>query len=174
MKVAIYNRGKKLAVREQPGADAPMVGTLDSGTAVVVEDAGTGWLECCMGYIRADLVAVGELYGGIGTAEETPADDWGREQPEHPQEEPKQEAPEEEAQPQEALAEDAQPQEEQPEQRAEEATAEEAHTEDENAALKAMKLNDLRELAKGSGIALPKNATKAQIIELLMRSDEQA
>lgn len=164
MKVAIYNRGKKLAVREQPGADAPMVGTLDSGTAVEVEDAGTGWLECCMGYIRADLVAVGELYGGIGTAEETPTEDEGREQPEQLQEEPKQEA----------TAEDAQPQEGQPEQRAEEATAEEAPTEDENAALKAMKLNDLRELAKGSGIALPKNATKAQIIELLMRSDEQA
>ena len=36
----------------------------------------------------------------------------------------------------------------------------------------AMKINELRELAKGSGVALPKNATKAQIIELLMGSDE--
>ena len=38
----------------------------------------------------------------------------------------------------------------------------------------AMKINELRELAKGSGVALPKNATKVQIIELLMGSDEQA
>ena len=43
---------------------------------------------------------------------------------------------------------------------------------DDDDTLKAMKLNELRELAKGSGIALPKNATKAQIIELLMGSDE--
>ena len=163
MKVAIYNRGKKLAVREQPEAGASMVDTLESGTAVAVEEAGTGWLKCCTGYIRADLVAVGELRGVLtGQLQEAPME-------EKPQGE--QQA---EEQPQEAPTEAAQPQEEQPEPRAEEATAEEAPTEDENAALKAMKLNDLRELAKGSGIALPKNATKAQIIELLMRSDEQA
>ena len=35
-----------------------------------------------------------------------------------------------------------------------------------------MKINELRELAKGSGVALPKNATTAQIIEPLMGSDE--
>lgn len=151
MKVAIYNRGKKLAVREQPEAGASMVDTLESGTAVAVEEAGTGWLKCCTGYIRADLVAVGELRGVLtGQLQEAPTED--EEKPEV--------APTEEAQPQEGQA--------------EEATAEEAPTEDENAALKAMKLNDLRELAKGSGIALPKNATKAQIIELLTGSDEQA
>lgn len=157
MKVAIYNRGKKLAVREQPEAGAAMVDTLESGTAVAVEDAGAGWLKCCTGYIRADLVAVGELRGVLtGQMQEAPTEDEGK--------------PEEAQQAEEPPTEDAQPQ----EQRAEEASCEEAPTEDENAALKAMKLNELRELAKGSGIALPKNATKAQIIELLTGSDEQA
>ena len=125
MKVAIYSRGKKLAVREQPKPDAPLVGTLGSGTAVVVEEAAEGWLECCMGYIREDLVTVGELYGSARLAEE----------PEQPEAQPEA---------------------------------------DDNAGLMAMKINELRELAKGSGVALPKNATKAQIIELLMGSDEQA
>lgn len=141
MKVAIYNRGKKLAVREQPKADAPIVGTLESGTAVVIEETGEGWLECFMGFIRADLVAVGELYGGIESSKEAGQLD---EQP--------QEVPAEQPQPKQ----DAEPQ----------------ADDDDNAALKAMKLNELRELAKGSGIALPKNATKAQIIELLTGSDE--
>lgn len=161
MKVAIYNRGKKLAVREQPEAGAAMVDTLESGTAVAVEDAGARWLKCRTGYIRADLVAVGELRGVLtGQMQEAPTEDKGK--------------PEEAQQAEEPPTEDAQPQEQQPEQRAEEASGEEAPTEDENAALKAMKLNELRELAKGSGIALPKNATKAQIIELLTGSDEQA
>ena len=161
MKVAIYNRGKKLAVREQPEAGAAMVDTLESGTAVAVEDAGAGWLKCHTGYIRADLVAVGELRGVLtGQMQEAPTEDEGK--------------PEETQQAEEPPTEDAQPQEQQPVQRAEEASCEEAPTEDENAALKAMKLNELRELAKGSGIALPKNATKAQIIELLTGSDEQA
>ncbi|WP_322152979.1 SH3 domain-containing protein [Paratractidigestivibacter sp.] len=141
MKVAIYSRGKKLAIREQPSADAPMVGTLDDGAAVVVEEAGAGWLECFMGYIRADLVTVGELYGGI-----EPSKDLGQ------LDEQAQETPVEQPQP--------------------EQEAEERADDDDNAALKAMKLNELRELAKGSGIALPKNATKAQIIELLTGSDE--
>lgn len=145
MKVAIYSRGKQLAVREQPSADAPMVGTLGSGTAVVVEDAAGGWLECCMGYIREDLVTVGELYDSIRLPEEA-----DKQQPEAEQ---AQESTTQETEPE--------PAEEQPEA-------------DDNAGLMAMKINELRELAKGSGVALPKNATKAQIIELLMGSDEQA
>ncbi len=145
MKVAIYSRGKKLAVREQPKPDAPLVGTLGSGTAVVVEEAAEGWLQCCMGYIREDLVTVGELYGSARLAEEP-------EQPEAEAEQP-QEAPTQEDEP------------EQPEAQPEA---------DEDATLMAMKINELRELAKGSGVTLPKNATKAQIIELLMGSDEQA
>lgn len=144
MKVAIYSRGKQLAVRAQPKPDAPLVGTLASGTAVVVEEAADGWLECYMGYIREDLVTVGELYGDFRLVEQP------------------QEAPEAE-QPQELAENEGQPE-----------PAEEQPEADEDAGLKAMKINDLRELAKGSGIALPKNATKAQIIELLMGSDEQA
>lgn len=143
MKVAIYNRGKQLAVREQPEPGAPVVGTLADGTAVEVEGAAPGWLKCRAGYIREDLVAVGVLEGF--DAEEQPEDD------ERPQEQ------------QEASAEDEVP-----------GDAVEQPEDDEDAALKAMKLNDLRELAKGSGISLPKNATKAQIIGLLTGSDEQA
>lgn len=145
MKVAIYSRGKQLAVREQPSADAPMVGTLKSGSAVAVEGAAGGWLECCMGYIREDLVTVGELYGSAFLPEEAT--------------QPQPEA----EQPQESPAQDAEPE-----------PAEEQPEADDNAGLMAMKINELRELAKGSGVALPKNATKAQIIELLMGSDEQA
>ena len=103
MKVAIYSRGKRLAVREQPSAEAPIIGTMGSGCAAHVEDAAPGWLELTMGgYIREDLVTVGSLVDTTTYAI--------KEQP--------------------------------------------------------------SELAKGSGVALPKNATKAQIIELLMGSDE--
>ncbi len=127
MKVAIYSRGKRLAIREQPSAEAPIIGTMGSGCAAHVEDAAPGWLELTMGgYIREDLVTVGSL---VDTTT------YGiKEQPSG--------APQPEA--------------------------------DDNAGLMAMKINELRELAKGSGVALPKNATKAQIIELLMGSDEQA
>lgn len=41
MKVAIYSRGKRLAIREQPSAEAPIIGTMDSGCAAHVEDART-------------------------------------------------------------------------------------------------------------------------------------
>ena len=136
MKVAIYSRGKRLAIREQPSAEAPIIGTMGSGCAAHVEDAAPGWLELAMGgYIREDLVTVGSLVDTTTYAI--------KEQPSG--------APQQEAEPE--------PAEEQPEA-------------DDNAGLMAMKINELRELAKGSGVALPKNATKAQIIELLMGSDE--
>lgn len=144
MKVAIYSRGKRLAVREQPSAEAPIIGTMDSGCAAHVEDAAPGWLELTMGgYIREDLVTVGSLVDTITYAI--------KEQPSEAEQQ--QEAPAQEAEPE--------PAEERPEA-------------DDNAGLMAMKINELRELAKGSGVTLPKNATKAQIIELLMGSDEQA
>lgn len=149
MKVAIYSRGKRLAIREQPSAKAPIIGTMGSGCAAHVEDAAPGWLELTMGgYIREDLVTVGSLVDTTTYAiKEQPS---GAPQPEAEQQ---QEAPAQEAEPE--------PAEEQPEA-------------DDNAGLMAMKINELRELAKGSGVTLPKNATKAQIIELLMGSDEQA
>lgn len=144
MKVAIYSRGKRLAIREQPSAEAAVIGTMGSGCAAHVEDAAPGWLELTMGgYIREDLVTVGSLMNTTTYAI--------KEQPSEAEQQ--QEAPAQEAEPE--------PAEEQPEA-------------DDNAGLMAMKINELRELAKGSGVALPKNATKAQIIELLMGSDEQA
>ena len=143
MKVAIYSRGKRLAIREQPSAEAAVIGTMGSGCAAHVEDAAPGWLELTMGgYIREDLVTVGSLVDTTTYAIK-----------EQPEAEQQQEAPAQEAEPE--------PAEEQPEA-------------DDNAGLMAMKINELRELAKGSGVTLPKNATKAQIIELLMGSDEQA
>lgn len=143
MKVAIYSRGKRLAVREQPSAEAPIIGTMGSGCAAHVEDAAPGWLELTMGgYIREDLVTVGSLVDTTTYAIK-----------EQPEAEQQQEAPAQEVEPE--------PAEEQPEA-------------DDNAGLMAMKINELRELAKGSGVTLPKNATKAQIIEFLMGSDEQA
>lgn len=140
MKVAIYSRGKRLAVREQPSAEAPIIGTMGSGCAAHVEDAAPGWLELTMGgYIREDLVTVGSLVDTTTYAI--------KEQPSEAEQQ--QEAPAQEAEPEPPEA-------------------------DDNAGLMAMKINELRELAKGSGVTLPKNATKAQIIELLMGSDEQA
>lgn len=154
MKVAIYSRGKRLAIREQPSAEAPIIGTMSSGCAAHVEDAAPGWLELTMGgYIREDLVTVGSLVDTTTYAiKEQPS---GAPQPEAEQQH---EAPAQEAEPE--------PAEEQPE------ADEEQPEADDNAGLMAMKINELRELAKGSGVALPKNATKAQIIELLMGSDE--
>ena len=62
MKVAIYNRGRQLAIREQPSADAEVIGTIGSGCAVRVEDAAPGWLELLGGgYINAAFVTVGTL-----------------------------------------------------------------------------------------------------------------
>lgn len=100
------------------------------------------------GYIREDLVTVGSLVDTTTYAI--------KEQPSG--------APQSEAeQQQEAPAQEAEPE-----------PAEERPEADDNAGLMAMKINELRELAKGSGVTLPKNATKAQIIELLIGSDEQA
>lgn len=141
MKVAIYNRGRQLAIREQPSADAEVIGTIGSGCAMRVEDAAPGWYELLGGgYINAAFVTVGTL---MDETTYTVSERW---------KEPEEKPAEQEA-----------------------ATAEPGRDEpepDDDDTLKAMKLNELRELAKGSGIALPKNATKAQIIELLMSSDE--
>lgn len=141
MKVAIYNRGRQLAIREQPSADAAVIGTIGSGCAMRVEDAAPGWLELLGGgYINAAFVTVGTLMDETTC---TVSERWKE--------------PEEKPTEQEAVT--AEPGRDEPEP-------------DDDDTLKAMKLNELRELAKGSGIALPKNATKAQIIELLMGSDE--
>lgn len=141
MKVAIYNRGRQLAIREQPSADAEVIGTIGSGCAVRVEDAEPGWLELLGGgYINAAFVTVGTLMDETTYAV---SERWKE--------------PEEKPAEQEAVT--AEPGRDEPEP-------------GDDDTLKAMKLNELRELAKGSGIALPKNATKAQIIELLMGSDE--
>lgn len=151
MKVAIYNRGRQLAIREQPSADAAVIGTIGDGCAMRVEDAAPGWLELLGGgYINAAFVTVGTLM------DETTYTD--KERTEEPTENEATAAVTEAvaAEP-EAVA--AEPESDEPEP-------------DDDGTLKAMKLNELRELAKGSGIALPKNATKAQIIELLMGSDE--
>lgn len=141
MKVAIYNRGRQLAIREQPSADAAVIGTIGSGCAMRVEDAAPGWLELLGGgYINAAFVTVGSL---MDETTYTVSERW---------KEPKAEPAEQEAVAAETESDEPEP--------------------DDDGTLKAMKLNELRELAKGSGIALPKNATKAQIIELLMGSDE--
>lgn len=141
MKVAIYNRGRQLAIREQPSADAAVIGSIGSGCAMRVEDAAPGWFELLGGgYINAAFVTVGTL---MDETTYTVNDRWK----------------EPEAKPAEQDAVSAEPESDEPEP-------------DDDGTLKAMKLNELRELAKGSGIALPKNATKAQIIELLMGSDE--
>lgn len=141
MKVAIYNRGRQLAIREQPSADAAVIGTIGDGCAMRVEDAAPGWLELLGGgYINAAFVTVGTL---MDETTYTVSERW---------KEPEEKPAEQEAVTAEPESDEAEP--------------------DDDGTLKAMKLNELRELAKGSGIALPKNATKAQIIELLMGSDE--
>ena len=53
MKVAIYNRGRQLAIREQPRADAAVIGTIGSGCAVRVEDATDD------GHAKAGMVHIG-------------------------------------------------------------------------------------------------------------------
>lgn len=141
MKVAIYNRGRQLAIREQPSADAAVIGTIGDGCAMRVEDAAPGWLELLGGgYVNAAFVTVGTL---MDETTYTVSERW---------KEPEEKPAEQEAVTAEPESDEAEP--------------------DDDGTLKAMKLNELRELAKGSGIALPKNATKAQIIELLMGSDE--
>lgn len=141
MKVAIYNRGRQLAIREQPSADAAVIGTIGDGCAMRVEDAAHGWLELLGGgYINAAFVTVGTL---MDETTYTVSERWRE--------------PEAEPAEQEAVTDEPGRDEQEP---------------DDDGTLKSMKLNELRELAKGSGIALPKNATKAQIIELLMGSDE--
>lgn len=143
MKVAIYNRGRQLAIRERPSADAAVIGSIGDGCAMRVEDAAPGWLELLGGgYINAAFVTVGTL---MDETTYTVSERWKE--------------PEEKPAEQEAVT--AEPVRDEPE-----------PDDDGGDTLKAMKLNELRELAKGSGIALPKNATKAQIIELLMGSDE--
>lgn len=50
-----------------------------------------------------------------------------------------------------------------------EAAPEEQH--EDSGELGSMKLNDLRELARNSGVKIPKNATKDKIIELLLSNE---
>lgn len=143
MKVATYSRGKQLAIREEPGGE--IIGTMGNMTAARVESVADGWVELTMGgYVREDLVSI---YGLIDMTT------YSIKQPETVPKEPQQET-------------DAVMPAEQPG----ETEAEEKQPED-SGELGSMKLNDLRELARNSGVKIPKNATKDKIIELLL-SDE--
>ena len=57
MKVATYNRGKQLAIREEPGGE--IIGTMGNMSAARVESVADGWVELTMGgYVREDLVSI--------------------------------------------------------------------------------------------------------------------
>lgn len=143
MKVATYSRGKQLAVREEPGGE--IIGTMGDMTAARVESIADGWVELTMGgYVRKDLVSI------YGLADMTT---YSIKQPETVPKEPQQEV-------------DAVTPAEQPG----ETVAEEQQPED-SGELGGMKLNDLRELARNSGVKIPKNATKDKIIELLLSNE---
>lgn len=143
MKVATYSRGKQLAIREEPGGE--IIGTMGDMTAARVESIADGWVELTMGgYVREDLVSV---YSLVGVAT------YSIKQPEA--------APEEQCDDQEATDAGEQPL---------GAEAEEKQPED-SGELGSMKLNDLRELARNSGVKIPKNATKDKIIELLLSNE---
>lgn len=142
MKVATYSRGKQLAIREEPGGE--IIGTMGDMTAARVESIADGWVELTMGgYVREDLVSI---YSLVGTAT------YSIKQPEAAPEEPQhKEATDHAEQPCET-------------------EAEEQQSED-SGELGSMKLNDLRELARNSGVKIPKNATKDKIIELLLSNE---
>lgn len=143
MKVATYSRGKQLAIREEPGGE--IIGTMGDMTAARVESIADGWVELTMGgYVREDLVSV---YSLVGVAT------YSIKQPEA--------APEEQHDDQEATDAGEQPL---------GAEAEEKQPED-SGELGSMKLNDLRELARNSGVKIPKNASKDKIIELLLSNE---
>lgn len=143
MKVATYSRGKQLAIREEPGGE--IIGTMGDMTAARVESIADGWVELTMGgYVREDLVSI---YGLIDMTT------YSIKQPETAPNEPQQET-------------DAVTSAEQPG----ETEAEEQPAED-SGELGSMKLNDLRELARNSGVKIPKNATKDKIIELLLSNE---
>ena len=143
MKVATYSRGKQLAIREEPGGE--IIGTMGDMTAARVESIADGWVELTMGgYVREDLVSVYSLVS---------AATYSIKQPEA--------APEEPHDDQEATDAGEQPL---------GAEAEEKQSED-SGELGSMKLNDLRELARNSGVKIPKNATKDKIIELLLSNE---
>ena len=143
MKVATYSRGKQLAIREEPGGE--IIGTMGNMTAARVESIADGWVELTMGdYVREDLVSV---YSLVGVAT------YSIKQPEAAPEGPHddQEATDAGEQPLGAEAEEKQP--------------------EDSGELGSMKLNDLRELARNSGVKIPKNATKDKIIELLLSNE---
>lgn len=143
MKVATYSRGKQLAIREEPGGE--IIGTMGDMTAARVESIADGWVELTMGgYVREDLVSIYSLVS---------AATYSIKQPEV--------APEEPHDDQEATDAGEQPL---------GAEAEEKQSED-SGELGSMKLNDLRELARNSGVKIPKNATKDKIIELLLSNE---
>lgn len=143
MKVATYSRGKQLAIREEPGGE--IIGTMGDMTAARVESIADGWVELTMGgYVREDLVSI---YGLVDMTT------YSIKQPEA--------APEEPHDDQEATDAGEQPL---------GAEAEEKQSED-SGELGSMKLNDLRELARNSGVKIPKNATKDKIIELLFSNE---
>ena len=134
MKVATYSRGKQLAIREEPGGE--IIGTMGNMTAVRVESVADGWVELTMGgYVREDLVTVYSLVDTITYS--IKQSEAARDEQQEP------EATESSEQPGEAEA--------------------EAQPADDSGDLGSMKLNDLRELARNSGVSIPKNATKAKI-----------
>ena len=114
-------------------------------TAARVESVADGWVELTMGgYVREDLVSI---YGLVDMTT------YSIKQPETVPKEPQQEM-------------DAVTLAEQPG----ETEAKEQPAED-SGELGSMKLNDLRELARNSGVIIPKNATKDKIIELLLSNE---
>lgn len=143
MKVATYSRGKQLAVRKEPGGE--IIGTMGNMSAARVESVADGWVELTMGgYVREDLVSI---YGLVDMTT------YSIKQPETAQKEPQKEMY--------AVTPAEQPG---------ETEAKEQPAED-SGELGSMKLNDLRELARNSGVKIPKNATKDKIIELLLSNE---
>ena len=152
MKVATYSRGKQLAIREEPGGE--IIGTMGNMTAARVESVADGWVELTMGgYVREDLVSV---YGLVDMTT------YSIKQPETAPKEPQQEM--------DAVTPAEQPGETEAKEQPGETEAKEQPAED-SGELGSMKLNDLRELARNSGVKIPKNATKDKIIELLLSNE---
>ena len=154
MKVATYSRGKQLAIREEPGGE--IIGTMGNMSAARVESVADGWVELTMGgYVREDLVSI---YGLVDMTT------YSIKQPETVPKEPQQEM--------DAVTLAEQPGEtEAKEQPAEDETEAKEQPAEDSGELGSMKLNDLRELARNSGVKIPKNATKDKIIELLLSNE---
>lgn len=56
--IARYERGRKLNVRKEPNALAPVVGTMENGDVAECREVRDGWAEVEGGYARADLLVI--------------------------------------------------------------------------------------------------------------------